>query len=515
MPILSALSAAESLTGDGAQESVCVSKSGAHLFQLFAIRRWLVVFVLAFAVVVVDVSPSMAACCKPCCSTALAAAQKEKTVSEKSQWLIKFEKWSENFKLLKTIIDVFDSILGFFKKIFHVTDDKLGVLIAETHVENIVKSEIQTKKHEDENITTAATAINKQIGKEVMEKTEGDASDTAACNRIVAGQGPAVMYPFAIFCENVVTAGTESLFLNPGADGSGPYYARFAWEMTCPSREAGNPRNRDWPTGDDRRGFSDSCLAPVEDFLSADLTARMISGEIMPLQMPPFVDQEITLPDGKTATVKVPKLDESLLEEGEDPKENALNYEAYMGQQAFLVAWKGCIRSMGPRPTPPTGDKMVSPQGISVLAQWTGLSARQSAFIGQCAKMLCKHTRPSCGQKNGDTTFDGVCANSALACDAAAALGAQLPFSCRAPMTSFQAEYAAFAACMGREMEIANAGSEASRGGATSAYECMHSFNKWKTQLDKERKAFVKAQKALATSGSQFPETRISPSISQ
>jgi hypothetical protein len=474
--------------------------------------RWLIIFLLAFGVM--GSHPSMAKKCYPNCATDYSAAEYAKTGSILGEWAEQFQEWATEFEWLEKIISWFTTILNTIKDFWDELANKLDIKSAVIHLDAALDFSSKSAIHQSEVMASQSIASNAEAAATIMKKTEGEASSVAACNHVTAAQGPAALFPFALYCENVVTKGTEALFIAPGSDGNGPQYARFAWEMTCPSQDTNNPRRFDYATGDSLRGFPAECLAPDIDFAGGDMTARMTAGDSIPLQMPPIVDQQVTMPDGSTQTLQVPQPDQNLLKDTGEPQTNAFNQEAYRGQQAFMAAWKGCIRSMGPRPSPVTGSAMTSSQGVSATGNWFHFSAQQSAYIAQCARMMCKHTRPYCGQKSGDASFDGICANSSAACDAASALGADLPFSCSMPMSLYQAEYAAHAGCLGSEA-LKGSVAGTTRPGAIAAItaKCQRSMMAWQAKVAAEQKAFVKAQGELAEVQRLFSESRVSPVV--
>ncbi len=449
---------------------------------------------------------------------------------EEVHWAKKLLDWLKMFEYLDMAIGFLTDILGVFEKVRDLVAEKLDVETAVKFIDDSLNTLAKATMHQDKKNTIIESKNNEVTSNIVAQHTGGDSGESAYCNNVTARKGPAIVFPFSIFIENTITAANEALFLGAGADGDGPYYAAFAHLLSCPSKDSQDPRRSDPRTGLKQMEYPQDCMDSEEMFDGADITARIVSGEIVELMMPPFVNHEIKLSDGSTRTVKVPKVDDSLLSpqcdpvtdpncekgaiDSDNPKLDIVAREAHTAQKAFMAAWKYCVRAMGSRVTPPSGDAITTHQGLTTVASWHHCAGVQSNFIRSCARMLAKHTKPNCSYKDEETgvTFDQLCNESALACDAASVLDTNLPFNCRLPMSLYQSEYASHMACFGRHKllgEVNGVGANNRKGRNI----CQVGYDLWQAQLAKEKSAFVKAQRELVEMRECWPNNNISPAV--
>jgi len=426
-----------------------------------------------------------------CCAEA-AAAQKADTSMSLAQWGKEFMKWAKQFELLKTIIDIVTSINDFAKKILKTLNDKLGVLIAETHYENLVKAEMDVKMHEDKKITVAATAINSQVAKKVMEDYRRP-DVKATCLRIASEQGRSANYFFSNTVENAVLKMLETRFLGPDADGSGPQAAAAMFGLLCPPTQYAALSGFPKPLPRDMNPPSGCSDAKFEGLLSA----RIVSGAYA-LQLPEFQD---------VGKYKIP-----------NPKTDEEKYWVIANDWLFLAA--------GGRSTPPSGDAMLSPQGVHNTASWAVWASRESAQLQPCAKLIGYLTRTNCKNGGEYEKYKAKCVRDQWLCDAAKK--AKLPdgktdidvdnmpgFDCkeRAQLSEYQADYLRAIMCMSPNGMIGLVG----EGGADPAQlqqiaaSCAGAWEGFRMHMTEMQNACSEGLDAL--SRMRMPEMRQSPTI--
>ena len=478
-------------------------------------RSFLAVFIFLF-MIVGNAGTSQALKCKKCHVGPELSIDAAGHTSNAAHWVEKQGNWLKMFGFLGVFIDGANATLKLLGEIRDRFVEKTDLLMAVKHVDNALAHMEKKTLQRDKKLSDIDAKANVFSSKIVGRHTANDFGELAYCNNVTARKGPAIVYPFTIFIENTVTAANEALFLGSGADGDGPYYAAFGRLLSCPSNDPNDPRHLDPRTGLRQMEYPEECLDEDDIFEGADITARIVTGEILELMMPPFVDQEVTLPDGAKHKIKIPKVDESLLEakSGDPANADAEEYarEAFRAQKAFMAGWKYCVRAMGSRMTPPAGSGITTAQGIVTTAGWHHCASVQSNFIRACAKMLAKHTKPNCAysDEQSGVTFDELCTVSLMACDAAKALDATLPFNCRAPLSLYEAEYASHMACFAqlRLMGDNNRPRPNDRHGKDI---CSVAYEKWQTRIEKEKAAFVAAQEQLASMRDCWPTNQPLP----
>lgn len=358
-------------------------------------------------------------------------------------------------------------------------------------------SRMQSKKsaieHEDKLAYSAALGENSIKTDISTGKTGGQTPDTSVlCNTITVNQGPIAMYSFAVAVADAVTQSIESLFVEP--EYGGLVAMRALYELSCPD-PADTWSENDPRTMNPRKNAPPECVDKDEAFIDADISARIVSGGKFVLAIPPLVEKTYIDSKGKKITVKVPIPDKSLAEKI-NPEGDGKEEDAYFAQRAFKAAVKYCIRAaLGNREPPPHGEQLNTAEGRINVVKWSQCAARRSGIIRQCAWMIARHTRPPCDQGT-----ESICGDSMLACSAAIALGADLSFDCRFPMTLDQAEEAAVKSCSGLDKAVSEASAGAKQGeGPEQTGICMTKYSAWMTEKEKEKKGFAKVIAAAET----------------
>jgi hypothetical protein len=366
-----------------------------------------------------------------------------------AKWAEKKAKIAEWMKQANNVLNVTSAFSGTFDKFRDDSDKQWSRVTAVQHAGSAVQGSTLMNLSKNQNGVIIDSKINGIVAGKTA-KIAASPNDTTLCNTIITLQGAVITYSFALAVENALTASMEALGLGPNADFNGPQYGGFANQLSCPPTDPNDPRHNDPKTGISQNNPSADCLETTDS-----------------------------------------QLDE--------------NFEA---QRSFMAAWKYCIRAMGPRPTPPSGAAILTPEGISITAGWNHCASAQSVFIRQCAKMVAKHTRPNCVEAQ----YKQMCADSMAACEAAAALGANLPFSCKQAMTKYQSELAARLACFGRA-KLKWGSTE--RGEALKEQnECDAAYKRWQKQQAKEQQNFISAMGSLNKIKACWPhKTTVSPVI--
>ena len=431
-------------------------------------------------------------------------------VAKEQTLLDRIKNWAEQITAFKFIIDIFVGFNDMFSEFTKNFINKTGIKDAAEHAGVVIKSAVDKIIYEDKIKTTLAVKES-QLAAAAAEKAASGNGGSVLCNTIVAHQGPAILYEFALAVENALTSTLMNMYRPDG--GTGPLYVANSRAMDC--HPTTGPRKNDLNSSNKRDNPPAKCLetdekgAPNDDVEDIDTTSPgALAGAPGPdLALPPIVDVQRTATDGTVTTYKAPMPDDSLLANDE----SGLGAETFVAQQNFIAAMKFCIHAMGPRPAPPSGKAMMTPQGLLMTAQWNRCASMQVLFVRQCARMVAKHTQPNCAGK-----MSAICGEAILACEAAVALGADLPFSCTQPPSLYRIELASHMACFGRERLLGGTGegtkpTETVQGSNT----CAVGLAKWKTLQAKEDVDFLIGLKAMRKLRNCWPTGTVAPSIGQ
>ncbi len=304
-------------------------------------------------------------------------------------------------------------------------------------------------------------------------------SEQFVCNLLIACQGPAFMRIFAGGVAKTILDGAILRYRSSTDDGAGPQAARQEFDQQA-GKGAGGVK-----VLSKLDGAPEDIQAPTRSSMTSnadrDISAILFSRDAV-LQMPKMKEETLSTPEGDIK-VNVP----DLRSDEENPKDRS-------EKENFLSAVQYCYKIAGFRPTPPSGDKMTTPEGRRAKAQWNYCAARQDAFLRQCAERIGRLTRPDCTAED----YKDICEASLHTCNAGRkVLVTSLPESfrnCAAGSNLYQAEYFCNMACESNRRYQAggNLGSSHAQMLADIAL-CGVVRNSWEKQLEIEEKNFMRA----------------------
>jgi|GEM_PF-1878803 len=346
------------------------------------------------------------------------------------------------------------------------TAAKIGLVKAEVKLGNaVVDAKVKDVLLETETkITTDTTA---------PQETE-----QFLCNKITACQGPVVMDEFARLVSKMVLEGLSMRYRGAGEDGNGPSYAYDDYSHHCGGNAAGvNYGTQSGDYGEDCKASTDS---PLTSNANSDISASSIDLQAV-LQVPTMVSKTYTTASG-TVTLNVP-----------DVNQGSTSEEDVAEKNAWIAAVEYCAKIAGPRPTPPAGSEMDTPDGRTKANQWRHCAGMQDEFLKVCADRIGMLSRPDCADDN----FKNICEASLHSCNAARDAQADLPQSfrnCAAGASLYQSEYLCNTMCESsrqhQAMSLAGAGHDLQL--ADQAL-CQTSSNVWKRKVAFEDQVFIES----------------------
>ena len=413
---------------------------------------------------------------KPCCEvwappvalveSGVISAQ---TSAQIAEWVAKAKSWVTEFTLLADIIS-WTGILD------EVIDADLNTLANLFSGGQSAEAEADTRLHEGLGEANAQIGAAETAAKAVGEKTPPAPQNQQLCNIITARQGPIALNWFTRMLAAKITDEIGNRYRGPGADGSGPQYAADERDLRCGKKDGVK-------TANPLDGYPASCVPDDPDLIDADLKVPTYD---MVLVMPPLLPQTITTASGPV-TINVP----TPYDVDDDGRVN----EDYKQQQQWVAAVNYCYFAAGPRPTPPSGADLNSPEGIARTAMFDRVQALESAFVAQCAHRVAYLTRATCDEKTV-----ALCVVGSLACVAARDAGVELPpgVSCSSGLSEYQAELLSHLICMSNQTVSAEAGAGENHGKLMNDIGlCQWSMSKWQQRLARDSAKLTSALKAL------------------
>lgn len=291
------------------------------------------------------------------------------------------------------------------------------------------------------------------------------------CNTIIARQLEMIMTSFADMVSGMVAEGIDLQDRGPGGDGTGPSHVANEKKTVCGQMGDGGPATRHSIDNDDPSCTGQQMGGGAPSLQDAHITPPDRS---TPLRVPPM--QQYTV-NGVTALVPVPDDD--------------------IAEMRFLAARNYCAEVAGPRVSPPYANKMSTPEGMAVMAQFDHCESLRSVFVKQCTDRIGMLSRPDCSNPD----FSDICKTAVAACSAAQASGVELPPSfnnCNDGLSLYEAEYISHAICLSGDRAAGVTGAGDRYSTATKQNDiCAQMTAAWKKQLALEDANFNRAMADL------------------
>lgn len=261
-------------------------------------------------------------------------------------------------------------------------------------------------------------------------------------------QFPLTIRGFEADVSRMVVSAIENTYRREMDDGAGPQAASDNYLIRCGNKFASPVDHPEECVDTTTVGTDGRTLA------NADLDISTIMGGQV-LVLPAFT--EITVDE---IQYKVP-----------DPQTTE--------EKFWMAGMLYCFNLIGPRPSPPWGEKMDPPDARTARALWHSCTAKQSSLIKPCADLLAYHTRPSASQTE-------LIAEHKTRCAAAESLGMTLPDNfeaCEKGLSAYEIDYVTRSACKSPnffvEMKNANGKDPALM---DSSIECSASWAFWQEE---------------------------------
>lgn len=352
--------------------------------------------------------------------------------------------WSQNTTDLQTLLKLLQTyhleIKNWFAKV--LSDKTQSTKVESAAMQGYLKTrEKMTDKDVDDNtkdvlLTNAARASMKNV----LPKGQ------RLCNNIMIGQLKMTTEAFERSLTRAIVSAIEQMYRGPGEDGAGPQYARDQHQLRCQAK-LGNAI--DYPDECVDKSTKGTDGRSIQD---ADLRIATITGGQV-LEMPAF--KSVTI---NGASFRVP-----------DPQ----NAE----QKFWTAGFYYCFNMAGPRPSPPYGKELDTPEGRVKYVRWENCAAKQSGLIEGCSKLLAHHTRPG-------PTMTTLVAEQKKRCEAAKKEQIQIPASfddCNKGVSAYQAAYIEQAQCKNPQYYISQKSAGAKDPKLMNVIiDCAMSWSVWK-----------------------------------
>ncbi len=276
-------------------------------------------------------------------------------------------KWLENIASIGEILDGVTSIYKTSKKWFETLLGSENLVAALISLSREMENKVDVQIAQAQSVTAVQNVLleadMKTAGKYVKPPTQH------LCKSVLVSQLGSTTQEFKQNVARLAASAIEAMYRGANADGDGPQYARDNYIDRC---AAGLGSPQDYPAE-----CVDSSITGTngKKLADADLDMCTISGNQI-LEIPEFDVKEI---NGQKYNVPNPQ--------------NA-------AQRFWVAGLYYCFNLAGPRPSPPYGDKMKTPEGMRAKAQWNVCAARQSAILKPCLELLAENTRPNSSMKS-------------------------------------------------------------------------------------------------------------------
>jgi len=482
-------------------------------FALLSIRRLGMLLGLACFLVVALPAQQVAAqdgacvCCKGCgvcCGDGAikgmmeSAARSAGVSAQVAEWAAEFVAFAKKFAFLAEIIKLyndFDKLLGDkFTQVGALTiggkqaQAELEIRLAEGVGQSLnntgaaesvalVAGDL-TPPTNDNQVLCNVVSIRQSVDSAVWwQKSLGGKIANMILDR-TRGKGGADTQYAAAEDTGILKAGLGDMNRCKGCDGNGPQYAADVWKLRCDGVsgvKTANPLD----------GFPARCIPADKRTIDADISAWVLDGTNA-LQLPSLVTKTSF---GVTVNVPVPKTFE---------------------QQLYAAAVNFCAFLIGPRPSPPHGEDLKSPEGIVQTAEFDRSMVLTSTFLTQCTNRIAYLTRPNCDDplQYADPSVKKVCDTGNKACKAYVANNGTLPpdidptgaNKCPNGLSPRQMEWISRMMCKTHQYYTGAVGAGVNHGILTNyAAKCDLNIAEWESKQAKENLAFVDAVNGLMT----------------
>lgn len=435
------------------------------------VLRLMVVLLLAWTLSLG--APRQASAC--CGDGVIAGMMTEAAVgSETATMLVEWGKraaaWIKEFAFLADIINGINAFTDTFKK--EITT--LGALIngGQQGLAELMMRLTQGMVNGMDEVAGAKVAA------EIAGKNTPPTNDNQQlCNLVVAGSATGA----SMWTHQIIAKATGDMlaqrYRGRGADGNGPQYASDERNIRCGKGAGG------FPTANPIDGYPAECVNKDPTLTDADIVYSKALSGLEVLQMPTLVPVPVTVFIGPPIITYVPK-----------PVTRA--------EKLYVAALNFCAFAAGPRPSPPHGKDLESPEGIARTASFDHALAVESVFTTQCTKRVAYLTRPNCTDpvQSADPSIDKVCKATKLACKAFVAAGGTLTpdIDCDKGLSPRQEEWIKHMKCTTNQFYTSAAGAGVNHGMMMDfSTMCDLSNTTWQAKQADDEAALVAAMKGM------------------
>ncbi len=262
-----------------------------------------------------------------------------------------------------------------------------------------------------------------------------------------------------------------------GTDGDGPQYAADMRNIRCGKSTGG------FPTANPIDGYPASCTNKDPTLTDADIMYSKALSGLEVLQMPNLKAETVKVLFGPPITIYVP-----------NPVTRA--------EKLYVAALNFCAFAAGPRPSPPHGKDMESPEGIARMASFGHAAALESVYTTQCTRRVAYLTRPNCSDpvQSADPSIKKVCEATKKACEAYVAAGGTLTpdIECAKGLSPRQEEWIKHMKCTTNQFYTSAAGAGVNHGMMMDfSTMCDLSNTTWQAKQADDEAALVAAMSGL------------------
>lgn len=325
--------------------------------------------------------------------------------------------------------------------------------------------------------------------KAAMQTTMPPPTEQFLCNQISACQAPVAMGQFSRIVSRMIADGIALRYRDASDDGAGPAYAR---DQLANKQERGYFNKLD--------GADQSLASPTtgsdSGLADADISVNSLALDAV-LQVPPMKKMTKTFPSGRSMEFIAP-----------DVNAGSTAPNDVAEKKAWIAAVDYCTRLAGPRPTPPTGKELDTPDGRVKRAQWEHCASLQNDFVQLCSDRVGMLSKPDCS--NDD--YKNICEAALQGCNAARDAQMSLPSGlrdCASGANQYQMEQLCNSMCESsrRYQAGATVGQRHDEMMADIAM-CQLSSNIWQKRIALQEEVFKQAIDAMKNLDSCWKATQ-------
>jgi len=410
-----------------------------------------------------------------CCGDGLIAGMATDAAvgSETATLLVEWGKnavaWIKEFAFLADIINGINAFTETFKK--EITT--LGALI---NGGQQGLAELMIRVSEGLAMSFDQTAAAKVAAEIAGKHTPPTNDNQQLCNLVTAGSATGA----SMWTHQIIARATGDIiaqrYRGRGADGNGPQYAADERNIRCGKGAGG------FPTGNPVDGYPAECVNKDPTLTDADIKYSTLSG-LEVFQMPTLVPVPVTVFIGPPIITYVPK-----------PVTRA--------EKLYVAALNFCAFAAGPRPSPPHGKDLESPEGIVQTASFDHATALESVYTTQCTRRVAYLTRPNCTDpiQSADPSIKKVCEATKKACEGYVASGGTLTpdIECAKGLSPRQEEWIKHMKCTTNQFYTSAAGAGVNHGMMMDfSTMCDLSNTTWQAKQADDEAALVAAMNGM------------------